>query len=49
MKRSLTNALCIIMFLAPGTITFGQQRSARSEMAIPTPGSAGTVTLSLAV
>jgi len=48
MKRLLTNALCIILFLAPGTITFGQQRSARSEMAIPTPGSAGTVTLSLA-
>jgi hypothetical protein len=48
MKRLLTNALCIIMILVPGTITLGQQRSARSEMAIPGPGSAGTVTLSLA-
>jgi hypothetical protein len=47
MKRSITNILPIIMLLVLATAAHGQQRSARSEMAIP-PGSAGTVTLSLA-
>jgi hypothetical protein len=46
MKRSVTNILPIIMLLVLGTAAYGQ-RSARSDMTIP-PGSAGTVTLSLA-
>ena len=48
MKRSVTNALPIIMLLVLGTATFGQRRSERSDITIPAPGSAGTVTLSLA-
>jgi hypothetical protein len=47
MKRSVTNILPIIMLLGLGTAAYGQ-RSARSEMTIPAPGSASTVTLSLA-
>jgi hypothetical protein len=48
MKRSVTNILPIIFLLVLGTAVSGQQRSARSEMTIPAPSSAGTVTLSLA-
>lgn len=38
----------ILVLLILATAAYGQQRSARSEMTIPAPGSTGTVTLSLA-
>jgi hypothetical protein len=46
MKRTIIALLLLTILLT--TATYGQQRSARSEMTIPAPGSAGTVTLSLA-
>src|SRR6185295_1332032 len=42
MKRSML----ILLILA--TVTYGQQRESKSNLTLPTPGSAGTVTLSLA-
>src|SRR5258705_8979876 len=42
MKRS------IILLLILATTTYGQQRNARLDAVLPPPGSAGTVTLSLA-
>jgi hypothetical protein len=47
MKRTVTNILPIMMLLVLGTAAYGQQRT-RTEMTIPAPSSAGTVTLSLA-
>jgi hypothetical protein len=47
MKRTAKNILPIIFLLVLGTVAYGQ-RSSKTDMTIPAPGSAGTVTLSLA-
>jgi len=47
MKRTAKNILPIIFLLVLETVAYGQ-RSSKTDMTIPAPGSAGTVTLSLA-